>query len=169
MGSRMTKLRPNAKLSALVLAAAALIPAASPAQGVAERAGEVLDNAGRTIRRGVEGAVARGQATVREQDVFTRVYSRIHWDKALVGSVLELEVRADGMAILRGSVPDAAARKRAVVLARDTVGVTGVVDELGVPEPARVIPAPPPKPSRVTPAASPPAPPLAGPTSDIKP
>ena len=106
------------KLSAIVLAAAALIPAASPAQGVAERAGEVLDNAGRTIRRGVEGAVARGQATVREQDVFTRVYSRIRWDKAeFVGSVLELEIRADGMAVLRGSVPDAAARRRAVVSA----------------------------------------------------
>ena len=110
MGSRMTQSRPTGKLSAVLLAAATLIPAAAcSGQGVAERAGEVLDNAGRSIRRGVEGAVVRGQTAVREQDVFTRVYSRIHWDKVLVGSVLELEVRADGMAILRGSVPDAAA------------------------------------------------------------
>jgi hypothetical protein len=57
----------------------------------------------------------------------------------LVGSTLELEVQDGGTAIMRGAVPDAAARERAVALARDTVGVTQVVDELTVLPPPRVI------------------------------
>ena len=56
-----------------------------------------------------------------------------------------------GTAILRGSVPDAAAKQRAVLLARDTVGVSQVVDELAVlPTPVRVIPATPPAASETT-------------------
>jgi hyperosmotically inducible periplasmic protein len=38
------------------------------------------------------------------------------------------------MVKLQGVVPDAAARKRAVALAENTVGVETVVDELAVPE-----------------------------------
>ncbi|APW62627.1 hypothetical protein BSF38_04177 [Paludisphaera borealis] len=136
---------------------AASLAAATPdckAQGVVERAGEALDNAGRNIRRGVEGAVARGQAAVRETDVFGRVYARIHWDKKLTDSVIELEVQPDGTTTLRGAVADAAAKKRAVILARDTVGVTTVVDELTIAGAARVIPASPTKPVRVVPPAS---------------
>ena len=47
-----------------------------------------------------------------------------------------------GTTILRGAVPSKAIKDRAVLLARDTVGVTRVVDELTVLPPARVIPAP---------------------------
>ncbi len=110
-------------------------------EGVAQRAGEALDNAGRNIRRGVQTAFPRARMAVHEQQVLTRVYSRLHWDKALVGSALEVEVFADGTTALRGAVPDEATRKRASVLTRDTVGVTRVVDELVV-APARVIEAP---------------------------
>ena len=78
---------------------------------------------------------------VHEQQVIARVYSRLHWDKALVGSSLEVEVFADGTTVLRGAVADEATRKRASALTRDTVGVTRVVDELVV-APARVIEAP---------------------------
>ena len=83
MGSRMTNSRPTGILSAALLAITTFIPvAACPGQGVAERAGEVLDNAGRSILLlGRGGAVARGQAAVREQGDIYRVYSRIHWDK----------------------------------------------------------------------------------------
>jgi hyperosmotically inducible protein len=51
-------------------------------------------------------------------------------------------VQDGGTTFLRGAVPDAAAQQRAVVLARDTVGVTQVVDELTL-LPAPVIPATP--------------------------
>jgi hyperosmotically inducible periplasmic protein len=107
----------------------------------AQRAGEALDNAGRNLRRGVQNAFPRVRMAVHEQQVVARVYSRLHWDKALVGSALELEVFADGTTVLRGAVADEATRKRASLLARDTVGVTRVVDELVV-SPARVIEAP---------------------------
>lgn len=110
--------------------------------GVAQRTGEALDNAGRNIRRGVQNAFPRARMAVHEQQVVSRVYSRLHWDKALVGSALDVEVFADGTTVLRGAVPDEATRKRASGLTRDTVGVTKVVDELVV-APARVIEAPP--------------------------
>lgn len=139
---------------ALLTASLVAANAECKAQGVVERAGQALDNAGRNIRRGVENAVARGEAAVRETDVFGRVYGRIHWDKKLADSVIELEVQADGTTTLRGAVADAAAKKRAVVLARDTVGVTTVVDELTIADAARVIPASPTKPVRVVPPSS---------------
>jgi hyperosmotically inducible protein len=129
--------------AALLVVGVAGLPAVTTAQqGAAQRAGEALDNAGRNIRRGVERAFARTRASVHEQELITRVYSRIHWDKMLVGSALELEVRDDAVVFLRGTVPDAEAKKRAVVLARDTVGVNQVVDELAVAPPAKVVPAP---------------------------
>ena len=60
-----------------------------------------------------------------------------------MGSTLELEVRDGGTAVLRGGVPDEAARRRAVDLAKETVGVTLVVDELTILPPPRIIPASP--------------------------
>jgi hyperosmotically inducible periplasmic protein len=112
-------------------------------QGIAGRAGEALDNVGRTIRSGVENEVATNNVAVYEQELLSRVYSRIHWDKYLVWSTLEIQAQADGTAILRGAVPDKVYKDRAVVLARDTVGISKVVDELTVSPPARVIPASP--------------------------
>jgi osmotically-inducible protein OsmY len=35
--------------------------------------------------------------------------------------------------VLKGSVPTAAAKQKAVQLARDTIGVSNVIDELNVP------------------------------------
>jgi hyperosmotically inducible protein len=129
--------------SAVLVSGVISLPAVTNAQqGAAQRAGEALDNAGRNIRRGVERAFVRTRAAVLEQELMTRVYSRLHWDKLLVSSTLDLEIRDDGVVFLRGAVPSADAKKRAVVLARDTVGVTRVVDELAVAPPANVVPAP---------------------------
>ncbi len=44
-------------------------------QGIAGRAGEALDNVGRTIRSGVENAVATNNVAVYEQELLARVYS----------------------------------------------------------------------------------------------
>jgi hyperosmotically inducible protein len=107
-------------------------------QGVGERAGQAIDDAGRGIRRGVQTAFPRARAMVHEQELISRVYSRVHWDRTLVGAAIDLEVLADGTAILRGVVPDAAAKQRATVLTRDTVGVTRVNDELTVAVPVAV-------------------------------
>jgi len=118
---------------------AATASLAGARQGAAQKAGQALDGAGRGIRRSVQGAFPKARMAVHEQEILSRVYSRLHWDKYLVGSTLELEVQDTGAAILRGAVADEASRRRAVVLTRDTVGVTTVVDELTVLPPARVI------------------------------
>jgi osmotically-inducible protein OsmY len=123
-------------------------------QGVAERAGETLDSVGRGLKR---GAVEVGDAVRRRFDnvrgevlrmgVHNRVYSRLHWDRALTNAKIEVHLLRDGEVLLRGYVADEAAHQRAVTLAGETVGVTGVVDEL-VPlvKPAQTI-APAPAPS----------------------
>lgn len=67
------------------------------------------------------------------ESVEDRVKTRLVADKRFAG--VEFAVSADGGAVkLRGVVADAAARKRAVALAENTVGVETVVDELAVPE-----------------------------------
>jgi osmotically-inducible protein OsmY len=61
-----------------------------------------------------------------------RVRARLEADKQLEG--IEFAVSADGPTVkLRGVVPSAAARQRAVELAGSTVGVEAVVDELAAP------------------------------------
>jgi hypothetical protein len=111
--------------------------------GVVERAAEKLDAAGRQIREGFERGFGTARDAVREQfartrdkvndmNVEARVYGRLHWDKLLTTSVLELTVEARGIVTLRGSVPSARAKKRAVELAADTVGVARVIDQLAV-------------------------------------
>ncbi len=107
--------------------------------GAAARAGEKLDEVGRKIRRGLEkaeDAVREGfhktRDSVHSMGVISRVYGRLHWDKALHSSTLTLKVE-DGVVTLRGAVPSKAAKTKAVTLAAETVGVTKVIDELTIP------------------------------------
>ncbi|HEV3166604.1 MAG TPA: BON domain-containing protein [Isosphaeraceae bacterium] len=110
-------------------------------QGVAEKAGEKLNEAGQAVKRGLQKAgdtVREGFAKTRESvhnmSVESRVYGRLHWDKALTASSLEVEVKGSTVT-LRGSVPDAVAKAKAVTLAGETVGVSQVIDQLAVPAP----------------------------------
>jgi hypothetical protein len=139
------------QFAAIVLAAATMCPICRAQEGAAERAGRAIDKATNDIRRGVENAVARGQSSLQEADLLARVYSRIHWDQALFKSTIEIDVRADGTAVLRGPVVNAEAKKRAVELAKTTVGITAVVDNIVV---AKTVPAPPPVPDREVPATT---------------
>jgi len=80
-------------------------------------------------------------------EVVSRVYSRLHWDKALTTSNLEIEVQAGGIAILTGIVPNQAAKAKALALTAETVGVIQVVDQLtvgAIGSPAPVVPGTPP-------------------------
>lgn len=138
-----------AALAIASLTAALLVPATRAQDGPARRAGQALDNAGRNIRRGVENAITRGQISAQERELLVRLHNRIRWDKRLVNSLLQIEVQADGTAILRGSVADAAAKARAIDLAESTVGVTRVVDNLAVAGNVTVIEAEPAQPPRV--------------------
>jgi hyperosmotically inducible periplasmic protein len=106
---------------------------------VGERVGEAIDRAGKAIRRGVGEAsetvqqgFARTRAAVHNMGVESRVYGRLHWDKALTDAAIELDASQDGVITLRGAVPDAAAKGKALALAQETVGVTQVVDQLTI-------------------------------------
>jgi hypothetical protein len=120
-----------------------------PQDGVAAKAGEKIDEVGRAIRRGIENAeesvregINKTSGTVREgftrtresvqgMGVLSRVYGRLHWDKSLHSSTLFVKAEA-GAVTLRGAVPDEAARDKAIDLAKDTVGVTHVIDQLTI-------------------------------------
>ena len=130
----MSKLTLPAALIAL-----ALTSHASAQDSPLRRAGRALDNAGKNTRALVEGEIARGQVVGAERELLNRVTSRIRWDKQLVAAVLQIEIQADGTAILRGSVPTEGAKLRAVDLAQSTDGVTAVVDELAVAKDVKVI------------------------------
>jgi hypothetical protein len=106
-------------------------------QGVAERLGKKVNGVGRSLKDGayeLDEAIRKRFEVVRtdvhRMGAHHRVYARLHWDKALQGSKIEVHMLRDGAVLLRGTVPDAEAKKHAVALATDTVDVTAVVDEL---------------------------------------
>src|SRR4051795_6104869 len=81
-------------------------------QGVGEKVGESLDDAGKAIKRGlqrsgeaVRESFARTKTSVQNMGVEARIYGRLHWDKDLNGSMIELEVRNASEAVVRGVVP----------------------------------------------------------------
>jgi hyperosmotically inducible periplasmic protein len=123
----------------LSLVALALVASSASAQdGPLRRIGRGLDQTGKNIRYQVETGVARGETIAEERDVLGRVTRRIEWDKKLAGSALRVEVQADGTVVLRGSVTSDAAKRRAVDIAENTVGVAAVVDGIAV---AKEVPA----------------------------
>ena len=122
-------------VTALLLAVA--VP--SDAQDTGQRVGEKLDDVGREIRGGLNRAgqgakeqFAAAKTSVQNMGVESRVYGRLHWDKALNDATIELAVSEAGVVTLNGSVGSALAKTHAVELARETVGVTEVVDKLAV-------------------------------------
>ena len=122
--------------TAFLLAIATMTPAIFAQDGPLRRAG-------RNIRDRVETEVARGQITAQEREVLNRVARRIEWDKQSARSTLQIEAQPGGVVIVRGSVFDAAAKRRVVDLAESTVGVTSVVDEVAVVKEVKVIESPP--------------------------
>lgn len=110
--------------------------------GPIERAGAQIDRLLGDIERNFRGLSAEvrqrfAEARQRIDDlgVEARVYSRLHWDKALHEAELAVEAREGGLVVLHGVVPDADAREKAVKLTVDTLGVERVVDRLRVAEP----------------------------------
>jgi osmotically-inducible protein OsmY len=72
------------------------------------------------------------QKATHRMTVQGRVYARLYWDKALVDAPFQVESKDGGVIVLKGSVPTSEARRRAVELARNTIGVHETIDELGV-------------------------------------
>jgi len=61
-----------------------------------------------------------------------RVATRLRWDKGLAGARVQAASAGPGVVRLSGSVEGAAQRDRALDLARSTVGVEKVIDEIEV-------------------------------------
>ena len=118
-------------------------------EGVATKAAEKLDEFGRAIKRGILNAedsvreglnktgetvregFARTRDTVQSMGIPSRVYGRLHWDKEFYN--IPLFVKAEGGTVtVRGTLPDDAAKAKAIELIKDTVGVTRVIDQLSV-------------------------------------
>jgi osmotically-inducible protein OsmY len=125
---------------------AGVVPAIALAAGISAAqqparptVGERVDNAVQNIKQGARevGQTVREQAiraktSIHDMSVSTRVHGRLHWDKALNGSKIDVVVREDGVTTISGVVPDTKARAKAVELTADTVGVAQVVDQLSV-------------------------------------
>jgi osmotically-inducible protein OsmY len=110
--------------------------------------GGTLEEVGRSIKEGLQNArdamreeFVKARQAVHDMGVMSRVYGRLHWDKALNTSELDVKVQG-GVVALRGTVPGHEARNKAVTLAGDTVGVTKVIDELTVLVESHHAPAP---------------------------
>jgi hypothetical protein len=112
------------------------------------KSGGTFDSAVQSIKRGAQAAedalkeqYAKARTAVHNMGVSARVYGRLHWDKALNGSKVDIEVTEGGHTTLTGVVADAKAKAKAVELTRDTVGVTQVVDQLTITPPPTTTPA----------------------------
>jgi hypothetical protein len=80
-------------------------------QGSGQKAGEKLDEMGRSIKKGIQDAsdavreqFARVRKAVHNMSIENRVYGRLHRDKALSSSALDLVVEGSVVTI-RGTVP----------------------------------------------------------------
>ena len=114
-----------------------------------KKVGEKIDDVVQEIKGGLKKAgsaakdeFSKARAAINNMGVESRVYGRLHWDRSLNDATIELASTDDGVITLKGSVADAKAKTKAVELARETVGVTKVVDELGV-RPASATPSAP--------------------------
>lgn len=112
-----------------------------------EKIKEKASSAASSVKKGVTGAgeaiknkFNQAKEHVVAMEIETRVYARLHWDKALTGTKLDLSAPRMGVIVLTGTVANSKARDKAVALTAETVGVTEVIDHLTVsgPEPAEV-------------------------------
>jgi osmotically-inducible protein OsmY len=97
------------------------------------------DSIGDKFDRGVRSVESKLRETwgdvkraTHRMSVQGRVYARLYWDKSLADAPFQIEAKDGGVVVLKGSVPTAEAKRRAVDLAQSTVGVNEAVDELGV-------------------------------------
>lgn len=104
-----------------------------------EKIKEKLGDAAASVKKGaisaeeaIKDQFGRARDSVMKMGVESRVYARLHWDKDLATSKIELSAPKLGTIKLMGTVADSKARAKALTLAMDTVGVTNVVDELRI-------------------------------------
>ena len=135
----MSKLIKAALAIGIVVATAAVLPAQerSEQDGFGERIGRTLDRGLDELGQELRQGWSQIRSTVDRLGVQGRVYGRFGWDKAIAGASIDVQVQGEDVVVLSGSVPKESARKKAIELANDTVGVREVVDKLRVEAPKR--------------------------------
>ncbi len=116
----------------LVALGFAVASAQQPGGGTAEKIGEQIDRGLGRLGAELSEAWSDVRKGVEKMGVQGRVYGRLHWDKELNGAKLDIAVKDSSTVVLTGSVPTEAAKVKAEELARDTLGVSQVVNQLGV-------------------------------------
>jgi len=113
-----------------------------------EKIKESVGGAVQSLKKGAASAeeaiknqYARAKDAVVKMGIEGRVYARLHWDKALANSKIELSAPKPGVIALNGSVADAKAKAKAIELTTDTVGVTEVLDHLTIQTTTTITPA----------------------------
>lgn len=101
-------------------------------EGIGERIGRTVDRGLSELGEEVREGWAEVRNSVDRLGTQGRVYSRLRWDKATTSASIDVQVEDKDRVVLAGTVPNEAAHKKAVELAKDTVGVREVVDRLRV-------------------------------------
>jgi len=127
---------------AVLAMTAGLARAQAPAPEQKTTTEKIKESANSAVNSVKKGASTAGEAIKNKYNqakdhivamgIESRVYSRLHWDKALTGSKIELSSPRAGAVALTGTVPDPKAQAKAILLANETVGVTEVIDHLSV-------------------------------------
>ena len=84
---------------------------------------QTVSDGARDASTNVQGKVAEARTSARNAGLEQKVSARLHGDKSLGAEKIEVTVLEEGTATLKGQVPDAAAKEKAVALTRDTRGV----------------------------------------------
>lgn len=134
-------------LSVAMFAANGSFAARPPGQvdqpGLGEQLGQQLDRGVEELGQQLRQGWAEIRQSVDRLGVQGRVYGRLHWDKALTGATIDIQVEQNSTVVLTGSVPNETAKQKAENLARDTVGVGQVINRLAVVTPTPRPPTPP--------------------------
>jgi osmotically-inducible protein OsmY len=103
---------------------------------------QLVSDRAREASTSVQGKLAEARTSARNDALEQQVAARLHGEKTLGAEKIEVTVLDEGTATLKGQVPDALAKDKAVALTRDTRGVLRVEDHLAIPPAPRYFAAP---------------------------
>ncbi|MEX2113114.1 MAG: BON domain-containing protein, partial [Pirellulales bacterium] len=119
----MSRILAAAMISTVLLATIGSPAArAEPPQNADESFGQKLDRGLDKLGKELRQGWAEVRVAIDKMGVEARVYGRLHWDKDLNSATIDILVRDSNTVVLKGSVPTAEARDKALQLTQDTTG-----------------------------------------------
>ncbi len=111
----------------------------TPQPTLGEKLKDKAASAATSIKKGalsaeesVKERFAQAKAGVTKMGIEARIHARLHWDKNLTESKIELHSPSVGVIVLSGTASSEKAKAKAAELTADTVGVTQVTNNLVV-------------------------------------